>query len=343
MRCAVMLPILLLGGSVAAAELSEPPTASADEPLVGQFSLQRAYDFLDQATLHWNNKRKCITCHTNGLYLAAATAGEEPPAGYAETRAFAEKYLEQYLPQLDDDPSRGAIHSVLSTVAFLAISDAQTTGKLQPLTRRGLDDLWRRQTDDGCWNDWAKCNWPPYEQDDHFGATLAAVAVGIAPDNYAQTPAAVAGMEKLRTYLKNHPPTGRHQQGMLLWAAAHVPDLLSNSERDTYVASLWEAQQADGGWSLADLAGPDWERDDGTPIAPMSDGYATGFAIFILRQADVPADDARIQEGLQWLQTHQRASGRWFTRSPKKDGHHYISRAGTSFAVLALTACGVRE
>jgi squalene-hopene/tetraprenyl-beta-curcumene cyclase len=61
--------------------------------------------------------------------------------------------------------------------------------------------------------------------------------------------------------------------------------------------------------------------------------------IYVLRQAGVPALDPRIQKGIQWLKTHQRASGRWFTRSLWRDRRHYITHAGTAYAILALAAC----
>ena len=54
----------------------------------------------------------------------------------------------------------------------------------------------------------------------------------------------------------------------------------------------------------------------------------------------VPADDPRIRRGVTWLKEHQRASGRWFTPSQSWHTQHYISNAGTAYAILALHACG---
>ena len=45
------------------------------------------------------------------------------------------------------------------------------------------------------------------ESDEHYGVTLSAIGVGAAPDGYAETPAARAGLAKIRTYLKNNPPS----------------------------------------------------------------------------------------------------------------------------------------
>ena len=59
-----------------------------------------------------------------------------------------------------------------------------------------------------------------------------------------------------------------------------------------------------------------------------------------LRQAGVAASEEPIRRGVAWLKANQRASGRWFTRSLNSDGRHYISNAGTAYAILALKACG---
>jgi hypothetical protein len=42
---------------------------------------------------------------------------------------------------------------------------------------------------------------------------------------------------------------------------------------------------------------------------------------------------------VEWLKTHQRESGRWFTRSLNQDNMHDITHAGRAMAVMALAAC----
>ena len=71
----------------------------------------------------------------------------------------------------------------------------------------------------------------------------------------------------------------------------------------------------------------------------MSDGYGTGFIVYVLRRAGVPADDPQIQKGIAWLKKNQRSSGRWYTRSLNKDNKHYITHAGTAFSLMALEIC----
>ena len=61
--------------------------------------------------------------------------------------------------------------------------------------------------------------------------------------------------------------------------------------------------------------------------------------LYVLRQAGAQATAKPIQRGVAWLKANQRESGRWFTRSLNRDGRHYISNAGTAFAILALKSC----
>ena len=60
----------------------------------------------------------------------------------------------------------------------------------------------------------------------------------------------------------------------------------------------------------------------------------------VARELGVPADDARLVRGINWLRTNQRESGKWFTRSPVNECQNLISNVGSAYAVLALQACG---
>jgi squalene-hopene/tetraprenyl-beta-curcumene cyclase len=177
------------------------------------------------------------------------------------------------------------------------------------------------------------------EHDDYYGAAFVAVGVGMAPDNYAQTEKAKVGLARLRDYFKNTPAPDLHHKTMLLWASLKVDGLMTKEERAATLKELRTLQHEDGGWSLPSLG--DWKRRDGSDNdrkAP-SDGYATGFVVYVLRQAGVSADDKAVRRGIAWLKANQRESGRWFTFSLNNDRAHYITNAGTAYAVLALQAC----
>ena len=126
---------------------------------------------------------------------------------------------------------------------------------------------------------------------------------------------------------------------MVLWASTYYDGWLSAEQKQATIDELLKLQKADGGWCVATLG--DWKRKDNTEQdLESSDGYATGFAIYVLRRAGLPADDARLAKGIAWLKANQRESGRWFTRSLYKDSTHFLSHAGTAFAIMALAECG---
>jgi len=198
--------------------------------------------------------------------------------------------------------------------------------------------MWTMQREDGGF-EWMKYRQPPSEVDDHYGVTMAAIGVGVAPDAYAETAAAKAGLDKIRAYLRDNPPAHVHHRAMKLLASVHVSGIMTEADRQQVVEDLLVLQKPDGGWGVATMG--NWERSDDKPRdLESSDGYGTGFAVYVLRQAGVPADEPRVQKGTAWLKAHQCVSGRWFTRSMWKDSKHYITHAGTAYAIAALAACG---
>ena len=115
---------------------------------------------------------------------------------------------------------------------------------------------------------------------------------------------------------------------------------MSKVDRHATLAELLERQRADGGWNLPSLG--DWNRRDGSPndqANAASDGYATGLVVYVLRQAGLPPSHEAIRRGVTWLKSNQRQSGRWYTRSVNNDKYHFISHAGSAYAVMALRAC----
>ncbi|HXT58985.1 MAG TPA: prenyltransferase/squalene oxidase repeat-containing protein [Pirellulales bacterium] len=328
-------PARAANGELAAVTLENfvaPQPNRADEPLAKAFSLKRAVDFMDSAALDWQKSRQCFTCHTNYAFLLARPAISADAPAHAAVRSFAEKLVAERWKE--QGPRWDA--EVVMTGAILALNDSATTGKLHPLTREALDRTWTAQRADGGF-DWLKCGWPPMESDDHFGATMAIIGAGAAPEGYAQTEAAKAGLERIRGYLQANPGPTLHHRAMVLWASTYIDGFLSADERQAVIDELAKLQRPDGGWALASLG--DWQRSDGGEQDPKnSDGYGTGFVIYVLRRAGLPADDARLQRGIAWLKANQRESGRWFTRSLNKDSKHFISHAGTAFALLALAS-----
>jgi squalene-hopene/tetraprenyl-beta-curcumene cyclase len=314
-----------------------PCPSRADEPIGTKLSFVKAAEFLDAASLNWTQERKCGSCHTNYPYMAARPLLKE---GDGKSLAMIRSYFEDRAAHWDSKKPRWDTE-VVATAWALACNDAQTTGKLHPLTRSALDRMWTLQRPDGSW-DWLKCNWPPQEADDYYGVTVAALGTGIAPGGYAETPAARQGLAKIRAYLKANPAPSLHHQTMLLWVSCYLPELMPTGQREEVIKQLLARQRTDGGWNLPSLG--QWKRHSGEPndaAKAPSDGYATGLVVYVLRQTGLPKEHPALERGIAWLSTHQRESGRWFTRSLSDDKDHYITHAGTAYAVMALRACGV--
>ena len=311
-----------------------------DETIRDNFSAKEAARYLDGAALTWQKKKKCATCHTNMPYLMArpALAPVLPDSG--EVRSFFEEYPKVRWAERKLSEKQGFWPVVVAT--GLTFHDLQSTGKLSEVTREVLDLMWTVQREDGGWR-WPDCDYAPMEIDDHYGVTLAAVTTGIAPDGYAETPAAKAGLENLRRFLKNDPPKSLHHRAMIAWCSKRIDGIASQEERVRTRDELLALQLPDGGWSTSSFL-TDWkglEIVEGRPLQiKTSDGYGTGFVIVVARELGIPAGDPRLQKGIQWIKANQRESGKWFTRSPVVEARNLISNVGSAYVILALQACG---
>lgn len=319
-----------------AEETSSFVPATAEEPL-GEFSLERAARSLDASALAWQEKNKCSQCHANIMYLVARPLLDHIVPSPPDVRALYESLAEQ--GGVDKSWRKPLAFDPPVTAVPLAHHDRQTTGTLHPQTRSILNRVLQLQRPDGGWSSTAGGRSPILL--DYELTMLIAAALAQAPDGYADAPRGRKVFDGIRRFASEHPPQSPYQHGMLLWAGHHVAGLHDDGRREQAVAELSALQRDDGGWTLKRLLKDDEKLKNGKfAEAGESDGYATGFAIFTLRQGEVPADDARLQRGIAWLKSHQRASGRWFTRSPGGAKQNLHSNAGTAFAVMALAACG---
>jgi len=312
----------------------------------------------------------CISCHSNLPYALARPAvrgalAEQGPSPN-EQRLFENVVKRVRLgnaagPYYDDKgyghrtgDSRGT-EAVLN--ALVLSSHDGRSGKLSEEARAAFDNMWALQQSEGAWL-WLQFDQEPWEASDSvfYGATLAAMAVGIAPENYAATPAIQENLKRLREYVNRE--SGRQStinRIFLLWAATKLPGLISPGEQQAIIHEVLTRQQADGGWRLASISWKwnrwslkslvnMWLREDGTPMDGKSDGLATSLATLALQEAGVPRDNPQLQRGLAWLLSNQNSEeGFWAATSVNKRRHRssetgrFMSDAATAFAVLSLT------
>ena len=263
---------------------------SEDEALLDKYSPEKAARYLDRAALTWQKKKKCATCHTNMPYLMARPALSTVLKDSGEVRSFFEDYPKVRWAKRKPSEKQGFWAVVVAT--GLTFHDLQTTGKLGETAREALDTMWTTQRENGAWR-WPDCDYAPMEIDDHYGATLAAVTVGIAPDDYANTAAAKAGLEKLRDYFKNDPPKSLHHRAMLAWCSKRIDGIVDRETSAKTLSELLALQLPDGGWSTSSFL-TDWkglEIQEGRPLkTKTSDGYGTGFCHCDCQRVGRPGD-----------------------------------------------------
>jgi squalene-hopene/tetraprenyl-beta-curcumene cyclase len=360
--------IVAAAGLLAAAAVVVAAETPAAEGTGRGFDAKAAARYLDaraDAWSVWPNAQRdrgtfCISCHTTLPYALARPELREP-LGERQPSAAESKILDNLLTRAHNwrevepfypDQTRGvpktsesrAIESVMNAVV-LARRDARA-GRLSDETRTALDVMWSLQMktgpNNGAWT-WLNFNYEPWESPNspYFGASLAALAVGSAPDGYAASPDIQDRVKALRGYFEHqHASVSLLNQLMGLWASGALRDLLTPEQKKATVDAVFSLQHADGGWSTSSLG--TYQRMDKTSNDTSSDGYATALACLALEAAGV--SDARLAKGLDWLRAHQdRATGRWTAtslnkqRDPESEPGKFMSDAATAYAVLALT------
>jgi len=380
----LLVGILVAGwrtGVAAAANRSEGVAADPDKPetkIANSWDPKAAAAYLDRRQSWWmewpraqrDHETFCVSCHTAVPYALSRSAlrralAEQAPSPNEQRlldsvtkRVRLWKEVEPFYKDADRGPyksveSRGT-ESVLNAL-ILSSRDAQR-GQLSNDAHMAFENMWAEQQiagkQKGAWL-WLRFNNEPWEANDsdYFGATLAAVAIGVAPGNYRATPEVQTNLKLLREYLnREFAVQTTINRVLLLWAGAKLPGLLELDRQQAIIAELLEKQQADGGWSLSSLSG-DWKRTDGTPQETRSDGYATGLITFVLQGAGISPENAKLKLGLAWLTANQdKTEGSWAAYSLNKSKENHISSetalfmndAATSYAVLSLTAANRR-
>jgi ankyrin repeat protein len=187
-----------------------------------------------------------------------------------------------------------------------------------------------KQRPDGSWNGVGATRAPI--QDGDFSRTAMAIrtlsvyATPARRDEYAERVGRAAAWLAAQTPLSTE---DRVMQLLgLQWAGLRL------ETRRTRSGELASLQRPDGGWAQ-------------TPFL-ASDAYATGQAIYTLRQLGVPPEDTRLQRGVAFLTRTQEPDGSWLVKSRAMKiqpyfesgfphGHdQWISQAGTSWAAMAL-------
>jgi len=377
-RLASVLALCLVAGSHVACSRPEQAVAHPWDP-------KAAAEYLDQREIIWmewpgaarDHGTFCVSCHTAMPYalsrpLLRMALGEQDLS--ATERSLLDNVSKRVRLWNEVEPfysgkgydgskvaeSRGT-EAVLNAL-ILANYDAEK-GSLSDTTRKAFDNMWALQTTEGdgkgAWP-WLQFNMEPWEAKDsqYYGAALAAIAVGTAPEQYGSTPDVQSRIGALRDFLNGKFATqSTINRAALLWASAKLPGLIDLERRQSIITEITNQQQSDGGWRLSLLSWPKgWNlhslarmrlRADWTRQQTQSDGYATGLIVYALQQAGIQAEDASLKRGLSWLARNQsNKEGSWPStslterRDPSSNVGHFMRDAATAYAVLALSESG---
>jgi squalene-hopene/tetraprenyl-beta-curcumene cyclase len=348
-----------------------------------RWSAGAAANYLDTREAQWaawpgaarDHGTFCVSCHTALPYALARPAlrrvlGETAVSGEEKklVRNVGERvrlwdgigpyYSDKDVGIYKTEESRGT-EAILNAL-ILANHDVQQ-GQLGAHTRTAFDHMWELQETTGK----LQGSWPwlqfghqePWEADDsqYYGACLAAIAVGIAPEDYRALPNVQDRLKLLREYLnREYSQQSTMNRVALLWASTKLPGLLDSKQQKAIVDEVLKKQRADGGWQLSPLSwkwrgwtlasiGRIWLLSDGSLAPRSSDGYATAIISFVLPQAGIPVDNPQLQRALSWLARNQTNQGYWLSsspnkrRSPSSNVGRFMTDAATAYAVLALT------
>jgi squalene-hopene/tetraprenyl-beta-curcumene cyclase len=321
----------------------------ASLPAFCDWNPQLAANYLDGRQKEWfawpranTAKGLCVSCHTGLPYMLARPAlrtvlKEAGPLPYETGLLDAVK---KRIPTFGTTPAEPVL-----TALLLAAEDARQ-GSLHKETEQAFGSLWSLQKasgpSQGAW-DWNNTGRDPFSAPygQFYGAALAALAVGLAPEGYQSRPQIQKNLDALKTYLadqRNAQPL--HNRVVLVWVSTKLGGLLTEADRKAIVNELAGKQQADGGWTL-DSLGP-WSKHPDAPPTEGSNAYATGLAAFILERVGLSAANPKLGGALHWLRAHQDTSGFWEAQSmnthyePGSMPSQFMRDVATAYATLAL-------
>ena len=348
----------------------------------GKWNPKAAARYLDQRQVTWiawpsaarDHGTFCVSCHTVLPYVLSRPAlrsalAEQGPSDIERkvVENVAERvrlwkeigpyYSGQGYESAKPAESRGT-EAILNAL-ILATNDARG-GKLSDITRTAFNNMWALQLREGnakgSWS-WLNFGLEPWETADsqYYGAALAALTIGIAPENYHSSSDIQERVGLLISYLnRESSKQSLMNRVVLLWASTKLPGLLTSDQQKSIVRDLVKEQKTDGGWELSSNAWPEsWSlhsivrkrlRPDWTRQSVRSDGYATGLITLVLEEMGMSRENPTVSRALAWLSRNQSsADGSWYSSSLEKNRSsssnigHFMRDAATAYAVMALS------
>ena len=321
-----ILPLFGLSASKPAAS-----SLAAEQDRTAREAVTKALAFSQPPATKFLATGGCLSCHAqhlNGLAVSAAKplaipADYQLEAREAQATAVLRGGIEQQLFQVQD-PAAG-VDSQEFSLMQLAASGVAPTLAIDSLVHH----VAAMQRKEGDWPNYGAAR-PPLEDGgfSHTAKGIRALRLYAIPGRKEEFDDRIA---RAAVWLENAEPRTMEDRTMqilgIAWAGRKAPP--------DRVQELIAKQRADGGWG----------QTDNLP----TDAYATGEALWALRESGVPVSDPVYRRGVDYLLRSQQRDGTWhvvtraFSFQPyfqsgfPYDHDQWISQAGTAMATIALT------
>jgi hypothetical protein len=320
--------VRMLGGEAVAAKAVLLPAGERKQDL--QTVVGRSVALLQSNSTEYFKQSGCVGCHHQPLAAVAVASARRN--GIRVDEAAAAEQIRVVKSELTST-REVLLQNVFISVDGLAFEAMQLNEQAYPaddLTDAIVSSIASQQASDGSWIGLPLVR-PPLEDSACVRTAFAVRALmqyGI-PARKAEFDARISKARQWLSQLKPDLPYERTFQLLgLKWSGADPKAI------ERVAAEVRGLQGADGGWAQL--------------RALPSDAYATGVALYALRQAGSSPKDAAYQRGVRFLLSSQRDDGSWYvpSRSPKVQPYfqsgfphnhdQWISAAATSWATAAL-------
>ena len=308
-----------------------PLTTGEDQPPTPREAVERSVPLLRAASSRMRTDGGCVACHAQPMTAIAAefasARGWRVERAETEASQAAVTLLAGAQGLLEGREAGGSPDTQLYIAMMMAAQNAPPSLATDAL----VHFLAAKQREDGNWYGIGATRAPMQDGNVSRAAmSIRALAVYGAPARKIEL---TKRIERAAMWLARQNPRSTEDRVMQLlglkWAKTNA------RAREPRTRELMEAQRSDGGWAQ-------------TPYL-ASDAYATGQALYALRELGVPATDAALQRGAGFLLRTQDGDGSWHVKSRAMKiqpyfesgfphGHdQWISQAGTAWATMALS------
>ena len=305
--------------------------AAAHEPDAVRTAVLRSMPLLREASDNMLPRGGCVACHAQPVTALAAQLAAGRGWAVAEKRADVDGALATMAANAPVFLQGREAGGLTDTGLYVTLMFAAQKVAPTPATDAFVHYLAAKQRPSGEWRGVGATRAPIQDGDvSRTAMAIRALTTYAIPARRAEFESRVT---RAAAWLAAQSPRSTEDRVMQLlglkWAGTHAAD------RTRRTRELAAAQRADGGWAQ-------------TPYL-ASDAYATGQALYVLREMGLPASDPALQRGAAFLVWTQQDDGSWYVKSRAMKiqpyfesgfphGHdQWISQSATAWAAMGLT------